>query len=151
VLGRDDLDWYKNNNPEYTDDIIKWLNYEADLLLGEARNRIDHKDVSYFTLESTLCCYKSWHRPNRRYPNVYNDMFYYRIKTAEQNWGRSLPLFWSAREQYLPDYLRLECTPNDYGLKPLKMNFYRKTGQVIMMHNEWDCFGNDYNDYIERQ
>lgn len=35
-----------------------------------------------FTLESALCTYKSWHRPNRRYVNVYSDMLHGRIDEA---------------------------------------------------------------------
>jgi hypothetical protein len=33
------------------------------------------------------CTYKSWHRPNRRYPGVYLDMFHDRIKNAETTWA----------------------------------------------------------------
>lgn len=148
VLGRDDLDWYKENEVKYTPEIINWLNKEAALLLHETRSRIDHKDVSYFTLETTLCCYKSWHRPNRRYPNVYNDMFHDRIKVAEKNWGKPMNIFWEAREEFLPKHLRLECNAKDYGVSPNKQNHYLKTGQVIMMDREHTCFGNDYNDYV---
>ena len=36
----------------------------------------------------------------------------------------------------------------DFGLHPYKQNFYLNTGQVIMMDKEWDCFKNDYNDYV---
>lgn len=148
VLGRDDLDWYKDNIPEYTDDIIRWLEKEAEILLEEARHRIKHKDVSYFTLETTLCCYKSWHRPNRRYPNVYNDMFYDRIKSAEEKWGK-LDIFWKARKETLPRYLLLEYNPKDKGLSPMKQNHYLRTGEVIMMNNDFDCFQNNYNEWMK--
>jgi hypothetical protein len=75
VLGRDDLDWHESNqtefNGKYTPEVLDWLKKEAALLLDEARQRVAGKpyayDVSYFTMESTLCTYKSWHRPNRRY------------------------------------------------------------------------------------
>ena len=150
VLGRDDLDWWKNE-VHYADDTIAWLELEGKKLLDEARARYPHKDLSYFTLETTLCCYKSWHRPNRRYPNVYNDMFYERIKHAEKTWGRKFNIFWESREEALPGYLRLESTPADPGFSKLKQNHYRQTGQVIMMDREWDAFTNDLNDYIRQR
>lgn len=154
VLGRDDLDWH-DSNPDfegYTTPILEWLKGEGDTLLKEARTRFSgrdfERDVGYFTLESTLCNYKGWHRVNRRYPNVYNDMFHDRIRLAESRWGDRFEVFWSAREKYLPDYLRLEKSPNDLGVTPEKQNHYLRTGQPIMMDREWDCFRNDYNDRI---
>ena len=134
VLGRDNLDWTKQNEVEYSKELINWLEIEAEKLLAEAKDKIKDKDVCYFTLESTLCCYKSWHRKNRRYPNVYNDMFYDRIKRAERLWGeQDYSLFWEARKKYLPEHLRLEDNPLDKGLHKDKQNHYRKTGEVIMM------------------
>jgi Alpha-glutamyl/putrescinyl thymine pyrophosphorylase clade 2 len=70
VLGRDDLDWHECNptgfDGNYTPKMLAWLNREAALLLEEAKHRAAGKphayDVSYFTLESTFCTYKSWHR-----------------------------------------------------------------------------------------
>jgi hypothetical protein len=156
VLGRDDLDWHDKLNPGfkgYTESILDWLKIEGQNLLNEARQRMVgkpyYRDVSYFTLESTLCNYKSWHRKNRRYPNVYSDMFHDRIKYGEKQWGKSIPIFWEARKVYLPDYLRLEDNPNDPGVCPEKQNHYRLTGQPIMMHREYDCFKNDFNDRLE--
>ncbi len=105
-------------------------------------------DVSYFTLESTFCTYKSWHRPNRRYPGVYLDMFHDRIKKAEATWPEEdFGLFWDARKTYLPAHLLLEDNPDDVGSKPKKkkQNHYRLTGQVIAMDLDWPCFRNDYH------
>jgi hypothetical protein len=156
VLGRDDLDWHDSNpdfKGEYTPQTLEWLKEEGAALLGEAKQRAVGKpwayDVSYFTLESALCTYKSWHRPNRRYPNVYADMFHDRIKKAESHWpGRTFGEFWDARRKYLPKHLRLEENPADVGAKPLKQNHYRLTGQVVMMSEDWPCFKNDYNDKV---
>lgn len=154
VLGRDDLDWHDKLNPSfkgYSKEDIEWLIKEGEILLEEAKNRFKgndfYKDVSYFTLESTLCCYKSWHRKNRRYPNVYMDMFYERIKNMEKKWNgqRTFDVFWEARKLNLPKHLRLEDNPGDPGLKPEKQNHYLNTGQVIMMDKEWECFENDFN------
>ena len=125
VLGRDDLDWYRKE-VVYDDLSINWLKMEGTKLLEEAKQRIGHKDVSYFTLESTLCCYKSWSRPNRRYPNVYNDMFYQRIKHGEKAWGESLGIFWKSRDEVLPQALRVECVIGDEPLSKVKQNHYRK-------------------------
>lgn len=150
VLGRDDLDWWdadaspNKDFPGYKPETIEWLKEEGEILLEEAKQRIDHVDVTYFTLESTFCCYKSWHRPNRRYPNVYMDMMYNRIKYAEQEWGDKFQHFWDMRRECLPKYLRLEDNSWDQGLCKDKQNHYLTTGQVIMMDEEWDCFKNDY-------
>jgi hypothetical protein len=144
VLGRDDLDWNKND-VKYDKQTIAWLTKEAEILLKEAEARINHEDVSYFTLETTLCCYKGWHRKNRRYPNVYNDMFRDRIEYAERQWNKKFPIFWECRKECLPEYLRIEDNPNDCGLKAPKQNHYRNYGEVVMMDKEWDCFKNRFN------
>ena len=153
VLGRDDLDWHDSNETKfegkYTPEILGWLEKEAATLLNEAkiRNKDKHweTDVSYFTLESTFCTYKSWHRPNRRYPNVYMDMLYNRIKKAELRWPEeNFSIFWDARKFYLPLHLRLEDNLQDPGLCPEKQNHYRNTGQVIMMRDFDNIFDNDF-------
>lgn len=149
VLGRDDMDWWKNP-VTYPDHYIQWLQAQGALLLKDAAERISSPDLSYFTLESTLCCYKSWHRPNRRYPNVYNDMFYDRIVYATQKWRDpcKFDIFWQCRKDSLPKHLRLEDNKKDFGVDPRKQNHYLTTGEVIMMDKDWDCFSNRYNDYI---
>lgn len=155
VLGRDDLDWH-DSNPEfdgYSCSVLYWLKNEGETLLEEARQRFAsrdfYRDVGYFTLESTLCNYKGWHRVNRRYPNVYNDMFHDRIRRAEDRWGKRFDLFWEARRSNLPPHLRLEDQPLDPGVVPRKQNHYRLSGQPIMMNRDWDCFRNDFNDQID--
>ena len=152
VLGRDDLDWYdvkESHNPDfegYSKEVLAWLKEEGELLLQEAKERLpDCKDVSYFTLESTLCCYKSWYRPNRRYPNVYMDMMYNRIKYAESEWGDIFDIFWDMRKECLPKHLRLEDNPSDPGLSKEKQNYFRLTGSPVMMSKEFKCFTNDFD------
>jgi hypothetical protein len=152
VLGRDDLDWYDVKGSAtadfegYSPKVLAWLQEEGERLLEDARARIDHPDVSYFTLESTLCCYKSWSRPNRRYPNIYMDMFHDRIKYAESEWKDiDFSLFWQMRKDCLPKHLRLEDNPNDPGLSKEKQNHYRLTGEVIMMSKDWACFDNEFD------
>jgi Alpha-glutamyl/putrescinyl thymine pyrophosphorylase clade 2 len=157
VLGRDDLDWHASNpgfDGNYTG-LFDWLGEEAAILLAEARARVTGgaaADVSYFTLESALCTYKSWHRPNRRYANVYNDMLYDRIRHVQELWpDEDLSPFWAARAAALPQHLRLEDMPCDPGCVPRKQNHYRLTGQVIMMHRDWPEFRNDLNRAIESE
>jgi hypothetical protein len=159
VLGRDDLDWHDSNpgfDGKYGAAGVAWLTTEGSRLLQQARTRFAgrdfERDVSYFTLESALCTYKSWHRPRRRYPNVYNDMLVERIRTVEAAWGpEPARHFWEARVRNLPEHLRLEHTPHDLGVHPTKQDHYRLTGEVIMMDREWPCFRNAYNDGVNER
>lgn len=154
VLGRDDLDWHKDGGfvGEYAEGEVDWLANEARELLAEARGhclynkKVRGRDVNYFTMESALCTYKSWHRINRRYPNVYMDMMRDRIKLAEDRWGKEeVKQFWDCRADSLPEHLLLECCPNDPGLCPEKQNHYRLTGQPIMMSKHWPEFDNAFD------
>jgi hypothetical protein len=52
------------------------------------------------------------------------------------------------RKDCLPKELRYEDNPKDAGVTEMKQDHYRNTGQVIMMNKEWDCFKNNYNDYV---
>lgn len=154
VLGRDDLDWHKSNPTfgGYGEDVLKWLEEESHVLLNEAKERFKDKpfapDVNFFTLESTLCCFKSWFRKNRRYPNVYNDMFYDRIvKMEEEDWGENdLSMFWDMRAKNLPEHLRMEDNPDDLGIHPFKQNWFRETGEVIMMDKDFPIYKNTYEE-----
>ncbi len=152
LLGWDHLDWHSSNptfDGYYSRAILDRLELEGGVLLGEARQRFRGRaftrDVTYFTLESALCTFKSWFRKNRRYPNVYNDMFHDRIRKAERAFSKvDFSLFWEARRAALPAYLRQEDNPTDPGLCPRKQNWFRETGQVLMMDNDWPCFKNDF-------
>lgn len=154
VLGRDDLDWFRETQFEgdYTEEEFTWLEEEASSLLAEAQERVkpnkrvDPREVHYFTLESALCTFKSWHRKNRRFANCYNDMFYERIKLAEGNWGdKGVKQFWRCRDDCTPEHLLLEKNAKDPGLVPEKQNWYRNTGQVIMMSKRWPEFSNPFD------
>lgn len=152
VLGRDDLEWFKEPH-KFTPDIINWLKKEAEVLFSEAKERINHPHVSLFTLESTLCCYKGWHRKNRRYPNVYNDMFFDRIIYAIKQWkdADKFKVFWECRAASLPKHLLKEAKNPVYGMDKVKQNHYRLTGEVIMMDREYPCFENNWNNYDKQQ
>lgn len=149
VHGRDDLDWHKDDSKKHSKELIEEIRLKADIVLAEAQERFKDepfiREVNRFTLESTFCCYKSWHRVNRRYPGCYNDMMYDRIVRAEEIWPEEdFSMFWDARKEYLPEPIRKEDNLLDIGLKPFKMNWYRETGEVIMMSSEWDVFENGY-------
>ena len=149
------MDWHPQTNSGfkgYNKPVLDWLTEEGANLLAEAKARFRdenfYQDVNYFTMESTFCTYKGWHRENRRYPNVYNDMFHDRIKLAEAKWEgkEDFSMFWDARKHYLPSCLRIEDCPRDVGVKSIKQNHYRNTGQPVMMDSVWPCFENSYND-----
>jgi hypothetical protein len=156
VLGHDELDWHKSNpdfDGKYHKETFEWLELEGEKLLAEAKELAKGQDyaedVSYFTMESALCTFKSWFRPNRRYANVYNDMLFLRIKEGEGLWPEhDFSDFWEARQKYLTPNLRLEDTPNDPGLCREKQNHFRETGQVIMMDRDYPEFKNDFNDAV---
>lgn len=95
-------------------------------------------NVTRLTMESALCTFKSWHKPNRRYPNVYADMMYQRIRKAEVRFGRTFDLLWDIRKQTLPEHLRLEDNPHDPGLSAIKQNWYRETGEIHYLHDTFD-------------
>lgn len=157
VLGRDDLDWHGSNptgfSGDYSEAVMEWLEEEAQTLLSEARLRAKGKpweaDVNFFTLESALCTYKSWHRPNRRYPNVYSDMLVERIRLAESHWpNEDFTWLWEARQKHLPNHLRLEDNPTDPGLNPDKQNHYLLTGRPVMMSIDWSDFKNPFDSKV---
>lgn len=105
------------------------------LLLGAQARNPGNPDVVRLTMESALCTFKSWHKPNRRYPNVYSDMMYQRIKKSEARLGRDHELLWAIRKNTLPEHLRLEDNPGDPGLSSVKQNWFRETGEVHYLHD----------------
>jgi hypothetical protein len=146
---RNGLAWVKGYDSVYWDPgvadmlgIVGELDAFAEELLDEANLRnLDrmkepyqwHPNVCRLTMESILCTTKSFNKPNRRYPNVYADMFYNRIRKAESKFGPRFELLWETRRKDLPEALRLEDNPGDPGLAPVKQNLFRETGQVPMM------------------
>lgn len=153
VLGHDELIVDKQLGHSATDavydkTVIMLLGEAAHDLFTEAQQRVP--EANRLALESALCTYKSWHKPNRRYPGVYNDMLYNRLVSAENRWGERFGIIWDARREALPPRLRLEDSPFDPGLSPVKQNWYRQTGQVINMTEEWPCFQNDFERMIEK-
>lgn len=133
-----------------------WTWKETKPLLGELTKLGDQLyldggigfEGTRYTLESALCTYKSWHKPNRRYPNVYNDMAYERIRHAERLWGNRFDVLWEARAAYLPSWARLEDNPHDPGLSPVKQNHYLQTGQTVMMGHMFPEYWSEFDDKV---
>lgn len=154
VLGRDDLIVDKQLGQGATDavydrDTLQMLGDASWNLMAEAKLRIG-PGADALSLESALCTYKSWHKPNRRYPGVYNDMLYNRLVSAENRWGRRFDVIWDARRVALPERLRLEDQPYDPGLSPVKQNWYlQHSGEVINMTEDWECFRNGFEAKVQ--
>jgi hypothetical protein len=125
------------------DDLPPGLIVDLELLgedlLAEAKERNPgHPDMGYLTMESALCTWKSMFKPQRRYPNVYADMAYLRLKKAEERFGKRFDVLWEARQKDLPAWLRLEDNLNDPGLVAVKQNHFRETGEVPLLGVEYD-------------
>ena len=159
VSGRDDLDHHASNpsfDGRYSSDDLDHLARVGNDLLTEAQTRASGQPhapfINRLTLESALCTYKSFHRPNRRYPNVYSDMMYDRIMTARGTAADSdLDLFWEIRAERLPTALRLEDNSGDPGCVAIKQNWYRETGRIPMMSGEYADMSCELDDLIASQ
>jgi Alpha-glutamyl/putrescinyl thymine pyrophosphorylase clade 2 len=116
--------------------MLTYLDGAAEGLLTEAHTR-GYTGASRLTMESALCTWKSWWKKNRRYPNVYADMMHDRIRWAEARHGDRFGVLWDARRDALPTHLRLEDTPTDPGLSAVKQNWYRETGQQVLLGYDW--------------
>lgn len=128
--------------------IVPDLDALAESLLAEAKDRMFghhggdpkkvashvHPDVNRLTMESALCTYKSHYKVNRRYPNVYHDMMYNRIRRGEKYFGERFEILWEARKAALPDLLLRENNLFDPGVHPSKQNHFRETGEFHYLH-----------------
>jgi len=112
LVGCDDLVWDNRADSGYDGNynwkkMVPWLNMEADKYL--AMCEITHKDAGFFTLESQLCQFKNGFF-RRRYPGVYADMAWDRIKWYEdRDLNDVTKVFRQIREDHLPVWLREEC------------------------------------------
>lgn len=117
LLGRDDLVWDKRANNgfdgKYADferlcgdlDIAAW-NY-----LGIFTKKYPHiLDAGNFTFESQCCQFKNGFF-GRRYPGVYADMAWDRIKWYDERGVGDTQVFKDIREEHLPNWLREEAMP----------------------------------------
>ena len=152
VSGLDEFDWHKSNpefNGVYEPDLIEQLATTGEGLLAEAQKRAANPaDVTRLTLESALCTFKSWFRPNRRYPGVYIDMMLDRVGHAGPD---REPVWMEARTQLWPSFLLLEDNPGDPGVHPLKQNHFRLTGEVPVMGHEKPIFWSDFDTNVKAE
>lgn len=134
---------------EETKDMMVDLALLGEDLLAEMKRRRPHDwTVSRLTLESALCTFKSTHKPNRRYPNVYSDMAYERLMAGEARFGKRFDVLWKARQRDLPEWARLEDNPADPGLSPVKQNHYRETGQQVMLGHVWPEYWSEFDEMV---
>ena len=82
-----------------------WLSAKSDEFL----KTVDHPDANYLTLESQYCQFKNGFF-KRRYPGVYADMAWDRIKWYDERGLSELTtIFKDIRSECLPEWLREEC------------------------------------------
>lgn len=135
----------------WPDHLTDYLDQFLEELLAEARHRNPGQPhVGRLTMESALCTYKSWHRPRRRYPNVYADMAHDRVRAAETAWPAvDFGVFWRVRADALPARLRLEANPWDPGCVAVKQDWYRTTGRPPMMDGDWPDLASGWRETAE--
>lgn len=134
LVGWDDLVYDKraNNgfNGEYDNfkGLCKRLNEGADNFLRqfiEAHPSVP--DAGYFTFESQCCQFKNGFF-GRRYPGVYADMAWDRIKWYDdRNMAHWTEVFKGIRADYIPVWLREECEAKPVK-RSVKANQFRETG-----------------------
>lgn len=113
LLGHDDLVWDKRANNSFDGEysnfkkMCSYLAISADAYL--ANSTISNPHLGNFTLESQLCQFKNGFF-RRRYPGVYSDMAWDRIKWYEdRGLNEVTQVFRQIREDCLPEWLREEC------------------------------------------
>ena len=114
--GRDDLVFDKRADNGFAGKydrfhaMCDWLLTQSNSFLREfARLHPDVPDVGYFTLESQYCQFKNGFF-KRRYPGVYADMAWDRIKWYDERGFSDLTEpFKAIRAAHLPEWLREEC------------------------------------------
>jgi len=116
LLGSDDFVFDKRMPNGQTgkyaefDTMCEQLQHEVNRFLRSyAEEYGHHKDMGYFTLESCLCQFKNGFF-SRRYPGVYADMAWDRIKWYDsRGMDKYTGVFKEIRADRLPDWLREEC------------------------------------------
>lgn len=144
LYGRDDLHVWKElpDNPKaHTKEQMEWAEQEVRALLDYLKTQYTDIQVTGETLESALCAFKNMFR-GRRYPNIYTDMSYDRIKKAESLWGDKVDftIFWKIRAENLPLELLKEYNYNGYIREPSqvavnldKQMYFRNTGMPLYL------------------
>lgn len=130
LQGHDDLVWDKRANNGFDgnynwDKMVPWLDSKASEYVAYCG--INHPHLGNFTLESQLCQFKNGFF-RRRFPGIYSDMAWDRIKWYEER-GMSLitQVFRQIREDHLPEWLREECE-NPVTERKVKASRFMDTG-----------------------
>jgi len=135
LIGRDELvfdkrqpDSHDGNYPHFEDTCIM-LENRADKFLREFTQEFGYSpDTSKFTLESCLCQFKNGFF-SRRYPGVYSDMGWDRIKWYDsRGFQKFTEPFKEIRANNLPDWLREECE-KDVVPRKVKASMFAETGK----------------------
>lgn len=152
LYGYDNLHIWKelpNNPTSHSKELMAWAEVEVKALEEYLKTQYQDITVTAETLESVLCAFKNMIR-GRRYPNIYTDMSYDRIKKAESLWGDKIDfsLFWKVRETSLPLQLLKEYNYGGYIDDPMekavnkpKQMYFRNTGNPLFL----DLFFPKYN------
>jgi hypothetical protein len=134
LLNHDDKIWDKRQ-PDSHDGkyegmvrIAAYLENKSDQFLKEFFDEHGgHPRIGKFTLESCLCQFKNGFF-SRRYPGVYCDMGWDRIKWYdERGMSKYTQVFKDIRSQNLPDWLREECEESVVPRK-VKASLFAETG-----------------------
>jgi hypothetical protein len=116
LLGMDDMIFDKRQIPSHNgkydnfENLCETLEDKAERFLFDFTKEFGYdNDISKFTLESCLCQFKNGFF-KRRYPGVYADMAFDRIKWYDsRGFDKFTEPFKAIRSDKLPDWLREEC------------------------------------------
>ena len=144
LYGFDDMHIWKelpDNPTSHSKELMAWAEVEVKELEGYLKTQYTDIKVEAETIESILCAFKNMLR-GRRYPNIYTDMAYDRIKKAEQLWGGKIDFsaFWTWRAEKLPRELLKEYNYNGYfedtlpgAVSKPKQMYLRETGSPLFL------------------
>jgi hypothetical protein len=134
LLGHDNYVWDKragngfDGNYDDFDKLVSYLDMESRVFLQVFNEDFPHAHANNFTLESQCCQFKNGFFA-RRYPGVYADMAWDRIKWYEERntaWHLT-SVFRSIRADNLPEWLREECEVKSINRK-FKATRFKETG-----------------------
>lgn len=159
LYGFDEMHIWKElpNNPKtHSKELMEWAEEEVKELEKYLKTQYTDITPTAETIESILCAFKNMIR-GRRYPNIYTDMSYDRIKKAEELWGDKVDfsLFWETRKKYLPKELLFEegygnyLTDNsDKAVNKQKQMYFRETGVPLFLDLEFSKYSNKQEELV---
>jgi hypothetical protein len=134
LLGSDDYVFDKRLDNGHTGKYAEFgmmceqLETSAEKFLREFQDEYGyHPNISKFTIESCLCQFKNGFF-SRRYPGVYADMAWDRIKWYDKRGMKHLTqVFKDIRKKHLPEWLREECE-EEIMPRTMKAAMFAETG-----------------------